>query len=54
MEFIEARKTLSVSGAANLVTCGGSGWVRFWNTPQSSLMAEFIAHKQCRCIKLYE
>jgi hypothetical protein len=31
---------------ANLVSCGGNGWVRFWDLPNSKLAAEFIAHSQ--------
>ncbi|XP_074988235.1 cilia- and flagella-associated protein 337 isoform X5 [Caretta caretta] len=33
-----------VTGGANLVSCGGAGYVRFWNTLKSQLMAEFEAH----------
>uniref|UniRef100_A0A8C8SMF0 WD repeat domain 49 n=1 Tax=Pelusios castaneus TaxID=367368 RepID=A0A8C8SMF0_9SAUR len=33
-----------VLGGANLVSCGGAGHVRFWNTLKSQLMAEFEAH----------
>lgn len=32
---------------ANLVSCGGNGWVRFWATGESStdaLKGEFVAH----------
>ena len=29
---------------ANLVSCGGNGWVRFWNTASSRLVGEFVAH----------
>lgn len=35
------------SVGANLVSCGGSGWVRFWstlNSETSPLVAEFMAH----------
>lgn len=31
-------------GGANLVSCGGSGYVRFWNTFKKQLLAEFLAH----------
>ncbi|XP_071788999.1 cilia- and flagella-associated protein 337-like isoform X2 [Asterias amurensis] len=44
--FLDARKGQSASGGANLVSCGGNGWVRFWNTAKNSLLAEYIAHKQ--------
>ncbi|XP_030855739.1 WD repeat-containing protein 49 isoform X2 [Strongylocentrotus purpuratus] len=43
--FLEARKHLSASGGANLVSCGGNGWVRFWNANKNALLAEFIAHQ---------
>ena len=42
--FLEARKSNSAGGGANLVSCGGNGVVRFWNTTHSSLLAEFTAH----------
>ncbi|KAK3590864.1 hypothetical protein CHS0354_033793 [Potamilus streckersoni] len=42
--FLEARKGHSAGGGANLVSCGGNGWVRFWNTAHCQLVAEFIAH----------
>ncbi|XP_069474592.1 cilia- and flagella-associated protein 337 [Ambystoma mexicanum] len=42
--FLEARKNLSATGGANLVSCGGSGYVRFWNIFTCQLMAEFAAH----------
>ncbi|XP_039249520.2 cilia- and flagella-associated protein 337-like [Styela clava] len=29
---------------ADLVSCGGGGWVRFWNVNQTNLMSEFVAH----------
>lgn len=29
---------------ADLVSCGGGGWVRFWGTTKASLLAEFVAH----------
>lgn len=32
-------------GGADLVSCGGSGLVRFWNTVHSGLVAVFTAHK---------
>ncbi|KAF4021010.1 hypothetical protein G4228_012506 [Cervus hanglu yarkandensis] len=34
----------SKSGGANLVSCGGSGYVRFWDTFKKQLLAEFLAH----------
>ncbi|XP_053168013.1 WD repeat-containing protein 49 isoform X2 [Hemicordylus capensis] len=44
VSFLDARKNVSVTGGANLVTCGGAGCVRFWNTHRSRLLAEFEAH----------
>ncbi|KAM6946336.1 cilia- and flagella-associated protein 337-like [Aplochiton taeniatus] len=32
-------------GPADLVSCGGSGRVRFWNTAQSRQVGEFTAHR---------
>ena len=29
---------------ADLESCGGGGWVRFWSTAKSALLSEFIAH----------
>ncbi|XP_075426736.1 cilia- and flagella-associated protein 337 isoform X1 [Ascaphus truei] len=43
--FLEARKNISSTGGASLVSCGGSGYVRFWNIFRSHLMAEFVAHE---------
>ncbi|XP_060539122.1 WD repeat-containing protein 49 isoform X2 [Pantherophis guttatus] len=41
--FLESRN-ISATGGANLISCGGAGWVRFWNTQRSKLLAEFEAH----------
>ncbi|KAM9316522.1 cilia- and flagella-associated protein 337 [Gastrophryne carolinensis] len=43
--FLGARKHISATGGANLVSCGGSGYVRFWNIFRNQLMAEFVAHE---------
>ena len=48
MLFLESRKSNSASGGANLVSCGGNGWVRFWNSTHNTLLAEFVAHSQCK------
>ena len=48
MLFLESRKSNSASGGANLVSCGGNGWVRFWNSTHNTLLAEFVAHAQCK------
>ncbi|CAK7298402.1 WD repeat-containing protein 49 [Vulpes lagopus] len=42
--FLEARTNTSETGGANLVSCGGSGYVRFWDTFKKQLLAEFLAH----------
>ncbi|XP_078058415.1 cilia- and flagella-associated protein 337-like isoform X2 [Mustelus asterias] len=42
--FLESRKNGSSSGGANLVACGSCGIVRFWNTFENLLQAEFEAH----------
>ena len=43
--YLEARRGNSAGGGANLVSCGGNGWVRFWNSSRSTLLAEFVAHQ---------
>ena len=43
--FLESRKGNSASGGANLVSCGGNGIVRFWNSSHNTLLAEFTAHQ---------
>ncbi|XP_039612883.1 WD repeat-containing protein 49-like [Polypterus senegalus] len=48
--FLEARNNMSAAGGANLVSCGGSGFVRFWSTSRNLLIAEFIAHKDAGSI----
>ncbi|XP_067850768.1 cilia- and flagella-associated protein 337-like [Heptranchias perlo] len=42
--FLEGRKNVFTTDGANLVVCGGSGMVRFWDTFRSLLLAEFEAH----------
>uniref|UniRef100_H3AVA6 WD repeat domain 49 n=1 Tax=Latimeria chalumnae TaxID=7897 RepID=H3AVA6_LATCH len=44
--FLETRKNISSAGAANLVSCGASGFVRFWNIFRNHLQAEFAAHSE--------
>ena len=34
---------------ANLISCGGNGWVRFWNSTTCTLLGEFIAHQHGMC-----
>ncbi|KPP64971.1 WD repeat-containing protein 49-like, partial [Scleropages formosus] len=43
--FLEGRKRAVAAGGADLVSCGGSGLVRFWNTKQGCLLAQFVAHR---------
>ncbi|KAM3930625.1 cilia- and flagella-associated protein 337 [Leptodactylus fuscus] len=43
--FLGARKHISATGGANLVSCGGSGYVRFWNIFRNQLMGEFQVHE---------
>nr|CAJ83782.1 novel protein similar to WD repeat domain 49 (WDR49) [Xenopus tropicalis] len=43
--FLGARKNTSATGGSILVSCGGSGYVRFWNIFRNHLMAEFVAHE---------
>ncbi|KAL6072174.1 hypothetical protein STEG23_011667, partial [Scotinomys teguina] len=38
------RQLTSKLGGANLVSCGASGYVRFWDTFKKKLLAEFLAH----------
>uniref|UniRef100_F7FGI1 WD repeat domain 49 n=1 Tax=Ornithorhynchus anatinus TaxID=9258 RepID=F7FGI1_ORNAN len=38
------RKNIAVTGGANLVSCGGDGYVRFWNILTEQLVSEFMAH----------
>ncbi|XP_074048619.1 cilia- and flagella-associated protein 337 [Macrotis lagotis] len=45
LSFLEARKNITVTGGANLVSCGGSGYVRFWNVFKKQLVAQFVAHR---------
>ncbi|XP_052324292.1 WD repeat-containing protein 49-like isoform X2 [Oncorhynchus keta] len=43
--FLPGRMGVATVGGADLVSCGGSGLVRFWNTVHSGLVAVFTAHK---------
>ncbi|XP_048201805.1 WD repeat-containing protein 49 [Perognathus longimembris pacificus] len=42
--FLDSRKNIATTEGANLVSCGGSGFVRFWDTFKKQLLAEFLAH----------
>ncbi|XP_067941731.1 cilia- and flagella-associated protein 337-like [Watersipora subatra] len=43
IEFLEERKDMKEIGA-DLISCGGNGWVRFWNSHSCKLIGEFTAH----------
>ncbi|XP_075806804.1 cilia- and flagella-associated protein 337 [Microtus pennsylvanicus] len=42
--FLEGRRNNAATGGANLVSCGASGYVRFWDIFKKELLAEFLAH----------
>ncbi|XP_054839505.1 WD repeat-containing protein 49 [Eublepharis macularius] len=42
--FLEARKNMSITGGAQLVSCGAAGNVGFWNIQKGQLLGEFEAH----------
>ncbi|KAM5291824.1 LOW QUALITY PROTEIN: cilia- and flagella-associated protein 337 [Ctenodactylus gundi] len=48
--FLEARKNIAATGGANLASCGGSGYVRFWDTFEKQLLSEFLAHRGAQSI----
>ncbi|KAL2096496.1 hypothetical protein ACEWY4_008644 [Coilia grayii] len=50
--FLERHKGVTAAGGADLVSCGTSGLVRFWNTTHCSLVAEFVAHRRSGSIIL--
>lgn len=53
--FLENRRNIAASSCANLVSCGDRGWVRFWNTAQCTLAAEYVAHENgegCHVVNL--
>ncbi|XP_062409086.1 WD repeat-containing protein 49-like [Sardina pilchardus] len=50
--FLERQKGIIAAGGADLVSCGMSGLVRFWNTARCILVAEFVAHKRSGSIIL--
>ncbi|XP_053091153.1 WD repeat-containing protein 49 isoform X2 [Pangasianodon hypophthalmus] len=45
LAFLEGRKRAAATGGADLVSCGGSGIVRFWNTANARLVGKFVAHE---------
>ncbi|KAK3570238.1 hypothetical protein QTP86_017141, partial [Hemibagrus guttatus] len=45
LAFLEERKIVAASGGADLVSCGGSGIVCFWNTVNARLVGKFLAHE---------
>ncbi|KAG9272878.1 WD repeat-containing protein 49-like [Astyanax mexicanus] len=52
LAFLEGRKGAANAGGADLVSCGGSGVVRFWNSVNCRLVGEFVAHKDSGSIIL--
>ncbi|XP_072551333.1 cilia- and flagella-associated protein 337-like isoform X2 [Salminus brasiliensis] len=52
LAFLECRKGAAASGGADLVSCGGSGVVHFWNSVNCHLVGEFVAHKDSGSIIL--
>ncbi|KAL6478596.1 hypothetical protein MHYP_G00120290 [Metynnis hypsauchen] len=52
LAVVEGRMGAAATGGADLVSCGGSGVVRFWNTISSRLVGEFVAHKDSGSIVL--
>ncbi|XP_066540306.1 cilia- and flagella-associated protein 337-like isoform X2 [Hoplias malabaricus] len=50
--FLEGRKGVASAGGADLVSCGGSGVVSFWNSRNAHLVAEFVAHDNSGSITL--
>ncbi|XP_058244547.1 WD repeat-containing protein 49-like [Hemibagrus wyckioides] len=45
LAFLEGRKIVAASGGADVVSCGGSGIVCFWNTVNARLVGKFLAHE---------
>jgi len=43
LRFINKR---TYSKDATLISCGGNGWVRFWDVSNNKLAAEFQSHLQ--------
>ncbi|CAI5694207.1 unnamed protein product [Oreochromis niloticus] len=43
--FIPGRASVTTAGAADLVSCGGSGTVRLWSTQRGRLVGQFTAHE---------
>lgn len=39
-----------LQGGADLVSCGGSGTVHFWNTVNAQLVGKFVAHEDSNSI----
>ncbi|XP_027023856.2 WD repeat-containing protein 49 isoform X1 [Tachysurus fulvidraco] len=44
LAFLVGRKSFAATGGADLVSCGGSGIVCFWNTVNAQLVGKFTAH----------
>ncbi|KAF7699228.1 hypothetical protein HF521_003970 [Silurus meridionalis] len=45
LAFLEGRKGVAATGGADLVLCGGSGIICFWNTANANLVGKFVAHE---------
>ncbi|XP_017579094.1 WD repeat-containing protein 49 isoform X1 [Pygocentrus nattereri] len=52
LAVVEGRMGAAATGGADLVSCGGLGVVRFWNTISRRLVGEFVAHKDSGSIVL--
>ncbi|KAL4646983.1 WD repeat-containing protein 49-like [Arapaima gigas] len=50
--FLEGRNGAAAAGGANLVSCGSSNLVHFWNTKQGCLVAQFITHQDSTSITM--
>ncbi|XP_053479394.1 WD repeat-containing protein 49-like isoform X2 [Ictalurus furcatus] len=45
LAFLEGQKRVAATGGADLVSCGASGIVCFWNTVNARLVGKFVAHE---------
>ncbi|TSR87325.1 WD repeat-containing protein 49 [Bagarius yarrelli] len=52
LAFLQGRKSVAAKGGADLVSCGGSGIVCFWNTANARLIGRFVAHEGSNSIIL--
>ena len=42
--FLKHRLENGEFAGADLLSTGGGGWIRSWNTSKATLMSEFVAH----------